>query len=93
MNLTHERRECTSSWERHGSNSVLFWDCLLCGTVGHERPEDAEQVSPKGQPLTALSDAMQTGNISVNVHMNDLVGLPNAGPGDVPGGGIHGQVE
>lgn len=46
-----------------------------------------------GQPLSALIDAINTGNAYVNVHTNDGVAPTNTGPGDFPGGEIRGQVE
>ncbi len=45
-----------------------------------------------GQPLSALIDAMRTGNAYVNVHTNDGVDPPNTGPGDIPGGEIRAQI-
>jgi CHRD domain-containing protein len=46
-----------------------------------------------GQPLSALMDALESGNAYVNVHTNDFVDPPNTGPGDFPGGEIRGQVQ
>lgn len=43
--------------------------------------------------LSALVDAITSGNAYVNVHTNDGVDPPNTGPGDFPGGEIRGQVE
>ena len=45
-----------------------------------------------GQPLSALIDAMRSGNAYVNVHTNDGVAPTNTGPGDFPGGEIRGQL-
>jgi hypothetical protein len=45
-----------------------------------------------GQPLTALIDAMNTGNAYVNFHTNDGVAPTNTGPGDFPGGEIRGDI-
>jgi hypothetical protein len=45
-----------------------------------------------GQPLSALIDAIESGNAYVNVHTNDGVAPANTGPGDFPGGEIRGQL-
>lgn len=45
-----------------------------------------------GQSLSALSDALDSGNAYVNVHTNDGVGATNTGPGDFPGGEVRGQI-
>jgi hypothetical protein len=45
-----------------------------------------------GQPLSALIDAIETGNTYVNVHTNDGLDPANIGPGDFPGGEIRGQL-
>ena len=45
-----------------------------------------------GQPLSALIDAMRSGNTYVNVHTNDGVDPTNTGPGDFPGGEVRGQT-
>lgn len=45
-----------------------------------------------GQPLSALIDALESGNAYVNVHTNDGVAPTNTGPGDFPGGEIRGQI-
>jgi hypothetical protein len=45
-----------------------------------------------GQPLSALMQAIESGNIYVNVHTNDGVAPTNTGPGDFPGGEIRGQM-
>jgi len=42
--------------------------------------------------LAQVIAAIQSGNTYVNVHTNDLVGDPNTGPGDFPGGEIRGQL-
>ncbi len=44
-----------------------------------------------GQPLSALIDAMNSGNAYVNVHTNDGVAPTNTGAGDFPGGEIRGN--
>jgi CHRD domain len=46
-----------------------------------------------GQPLSALLDAMNSGNAYVNVHTNDGVPPTNTGAGDFPGGEIRGQIQ
>jgi hypothetical protein len=46
-----------------------------------------------GQPLSALIDALRSGNAYVNVHTNDGADPPNSGPGDFPGGEIRGQID
>lgn len=46
-----------------------------------------------GQTLSDLLEAMQAGNIYVNVHTNDGVAPVNSGPGDFPGGEVRGQVQ
>lgn len=45
-----------------------------------------------GQPLSALSAAIEAGNTYVNVHTNDGVAPINTGPGDFPAGEIRGQL-
>jgi CHRD domain len=42
--------------------------------------------------LAAVLAAMASGDTYVNVHTNDGVAPPNAGPGDFPGGEIRGQI-
>lgn len=42
--------------------------------------------------LEQLVQAMENGELYVNVHTNDFMGGPNTGPGDFPGGEIHGPV-
>jgi hypothetical protein len=46
-----------------------------------------------GQPMSALVDALESGNAYVNVHTNDGVDPTNTGPGDFPGGEIRGQID
>ena len=41
--------------------------------------------------LAAVLAAINSGD-TVNVHTNDGVALLNTGPGDIPGGEIHGQI-
>ena len=54
----------------------------------------ANMIGPlAGQPLSALVDAIKSGNTYVNVHTNDGVTPTNSGPGDFPGGEIRGQIE
>ena len=45
-----------------------------------------------GQPLSALVEAMNSGNAYVNIHTNDGVGDVNTGPGDFPGGEVRGDI-
>jgi hypothetical protein len=45
-----------------------------------------------GQPLSALLDQMEMGQIYVNVHTDDGTGAANTGPGDFAAGEIRGQV-
>jgi hypothetical protein len=45
-----------------------------------------------GNPLSALIDAVRSGNAYVNVHTNDGVPPADTGPGDFPGGEIRGQI-
>jgi hypothetical protein len=64
------------------------------GTLAEGDITAANLVGPlAGQPLQALVDAIEAGQIYVNVHTNDLVEPPNTGPGDFPGGEIRGQLE
>jgi hypothetical protein len=52
----------------------------------------ADLVGPlAGEPLSALIDAMNSGNAYVNVHTNDGVAPTNTGAGDFPGGEIRGN--
>lgn len=46
----------------------------------------------QGQPLSALINAMDSGNAYVNLHTNNGVEPTNQGPGDFPGGEIRGQI-
>lgn len=53
----------------------------------------ADLIGPlAGQPLSALTAAIEAGTAYVNVHTNDGVAPGNTGPGDFPGGEIRGQV-
>jgi glucose/arabinose dehydrogenase len=45
-----------------------------------------------GQPLSALIDQIEMGQIYVNVHTDDGVGDANTGPGDFADGELRGQV-
>jgi aldose sugar dehydrogenase len=45
-----------------------------------------------GMPLSALVEALRSGNAYVNVHTDDGVAPPDTGPGDFPGGEIRGQI-
>ena len=46
-----------------------------------------------GQPLSALIDAIDSGDAYVNVHTNDGVAPVTNEPGDIPGGEIRGQID
>jgi hypothetical protein len=46
-----------------------------------------------GQPLSALIEAMDSGNAYLNFHTNDGVAPTNTGPGDFPGGEIRGDID
>ena len=46
----------------------------------------------KGQPLSALIAAMDSGNAYVNLHTNDGKDPAGTGPGDLPAGEIRGQI-
>ncbi len=46
----------------------------------------------KGQPLSALIRAMDSGNAYVNLHTNDGKEPAGTGPGDLPAGEIRGQI-
>jgi hypothetical protein len=46
----------------------------------------------QGRPLSALIEALQSGNAYVNVHTNDGTGAANTGAGDFPGGEVRGQI-
>ena len=66
----------------------------LDGVIAQGTFTAANFVGPlAGQPLSALIDAMQSGNAYVNVHTNDGVAPTNTGPGDFPGGEIRGQIQ
>ena len=45
-----------------------------------------------GQPLDALINEINDGNVYVNIHTNDGVGEPGTGPGDFPAGELRGQL-
>jgi glucose/arabinose dehydrogenase len=45
-----------------------------------------------GTTLADLVDAIEDGDIYMNVHTNDGVPPTNTGPGDIPGGEVRGQV-
>lgn len=63
------------------------------GVLSEGRDTAADLTGPlAGQPLSALVDAMSSGNAYVNVHTNDGVDPANTGPGDFPGGEIRGQI-
>ena len=54
----------------------------------------ADFVGPlAGLPMSALVDALESGNAYVNVHTNNGVDPTNEGPGDFPGGEIRGQLD
>ena len=54
--------------------------------------EPANLVGPlAGQPLSAMVEALNSGNAYVNVHTNDGVPPAGTGPGDLPGGEIRGN--
>lgn len=66
----------------------------LDGVIAEGTITAANLVGPlAGQPLSALIEALSSGNAYVNVHTNDGVDPPNTGPGDFPGGEVRGQVE
>lgn len=66
-----------------------FDGVLATGTI-----TAANLVGPlAGQPLSALLDAMATGNAYVNVHTNDGIAPTGTGPGDLPAGEIRGQIQ
>ncbi|MDQ2674640.1 MAG: CHRD domain-containing protein [Chloroflexota bacterium] len=46
-----------------------------------------------GQPLSALIEAIDSGNAYVNVHTNDGIEPMNTGPGDLQGGEIRGHLD
>jgi hypothetical protein len=47
----------------------------------------------RGQPLSALIAAMDSGNAYLNFHTDDGVAPTNTGPGDFPGGEIRGDID
>lgn len=51
------------------------------------------QGSMAGSPMSDLIEALQAGNVYVNVHTNDGRDPPNSGPGDYRLGEIRGQVK
>lgn len=64
------------------------------GVLGHGAITAAGLFGPlAGQPLSALIDAIATGNVYVDVPTNDGVVPANTGPGDYPGGELRGQVQ
>jgi hypothetical protein len=64
------------------------------GILAEGKITAADLVGPlAGQPLSALLDAIEAGQVYVNVHTNDFVDPPNTGPGDFPGGEIRGQLQ
>lgn len=46
----------------------------------------------EGEPMTALFEAIESGDIYVNVHTDDGVAPGGTGPGDLPAGEIRGQL-
>ena len=64
------------------------------GVLSSGRFTAADFVGPlAGMPMSALVDALESGNAYVNVHTNDGVDPTNQGPGDFPGGEIRGQLD
>ncbi len=64
------------------------------GTLAEGEITAADLTGPlAGQPFSALLNAIEAGNVYVNVHTNDFVDPPNTGPGDFPGGEIRGQLQ
>jgi len=64
------------------------------GVIGSGTITGANLVGPlAGQPLSALVEAIRDGNAYVNVHTNDGDLSTPAGPGDLPGGEIRGQMD
>lgn len=62
------------------------------GVLEERTITSANLVGPlAGQPLSALVDALDSGNAYVNVHTNDGVPPTGTGPGDLPGGEIRGN--
>jgi len=63
------------------------------GVIAEGQITESDLIGPlTGHPLSDLIDAIEAGNIYVNVHTNDGQGSPNTGPGDFPGGEIRGQL-
>ncbi|MGH7320750.1 MAG: CHRD domain-containing protein [Candidatus Rokuibacteriota bacterium] len=64
------------------------------GVIAEGTITAADLVGPLvGMPLSALLNAIRSGNAYVNAHTNDGLAPTNTGPGDFPGGEIRGQVE
>lgn len=62
------------------------------GVIGKGTITAANLVGPlAGQPMSALVDALNSGNAYVNVHTNDGVPPASSGPGDLPAGEIRGN--
>ena len=62
------------------------------GVIAEGTITAANLVGPlAGQPLSALVEALNSGNAYVNVHTNDGVPPTGTGPGDLPGGEIRGD--
>ena len=62
------------------------------GVIAEGTITAANLVGPlAGQPLSALVEALNSGNAYVNVHTNDGVPPAGTGPGDLPGGEIRGN--
>jgi len=63
------------------------------GVIAEGQIAESDLIGPlTGHPLSDLIEAIEAGNIYVNVHTNDGHGSPNTGPGDFPGGEIRGQL-
>jgi hypothetical protein len=61
------------------------------GVIAEGTITDSNLVGPlSGQPLSALVDALNSGNAYVNLHTSD--GSTISGPGNFPGGEIRGDV-
>ncbi|MGQ0796325.1 MAG: CHRD domain-containing protein [Methanobacteriota archaeon] len=66
----------------------------LDGVIAQGTFTAASFVGPlAGQPMSALVDAMQSGNAYVNVHTSDGVADDPGPAGDYPGGEIRGQIQ
>jgi hypothetical protein len=64
------------------------------GTLAEGAITAADLTGPlAGQPLQALLNAIEAGQVYVNVHTNDFVNPPNSGAGDFPAGEIRGQLQ